>query len=261
MPNDCGNCGNDCDYCCSDCCADDLNGYGTDKIYQPKKPTTSARHIGIEIEFITPLSPKDMGDLLVKEGFEEKVCLKEDGSIDSDENEYGHEVTLLTTEKSFVKDINKLCLVLNEKAEARVDASCGLHIHLDMRNRNKEAAFKNLVKIQDFLYKMQPHSRRRSTFCKPTPINWKDALYEGRYLAINASAYDKFKTIEVRVHSGTTNATKITNWVSLLLRVINKRKPVTKNHQELSSLIKEIKLSSKLRRYIAERIKLFQDVA
>jgi hypothetical protein len=33
---------------------------------------------------------------------------------------------------------------------------------------------------------------------------------------VNPHAYDKYSTLEVRVHSGTLNAAKILNWVSLL---------------------------------------------
>lgn len=263
MPNDCGYCGEDCDQCCSSCCESNSydDGYGgCGDIWKSKKPKTRARHVGIEIEFTSPMRPKDLGELLTREGFEDTVCLKDDGSIDADDG-YGHEIAFLTTEKMFSRDIQKLCDVLNDKAEADVNSSCGLHVHLDMRNRDPKKAFANLAKVQDMLFAMQPRSRRRSTYCRFSPDTWEKTMRENdRYMAINPHSYERFKTIEVRLHAGTTNAKKITNWVELLLRIVRKRGTIKEVHATLSSLSKEVKLRGKLKQYVAERLKAFEGV-
>ena len=47
-----------------------------------------------------------------------------------------------------------------------------------------------------------------------------------RYYMINGTALKKYKTIEVRLHSGTTNFNKIKNWVELLKGIVKSEAPI-----------------------------------
>ena len=260
MPSDCGYCGDDCESCCTDCCEDsggESGGNHHRKIYRDKSPKNANRHIGVEIEFISPKQQHVIAEILEGAGLDDICCLKDDGSVEADDK-YGHELTILTTERTYQADLKKICRVLNSECAADINASCGLHVHLDMRGRVKERAYENLVRAQDILFQMQPLSRRTNTFCKPSPRNFQYTVdNRERYLAINPCAYRRHKTIEVRLHSGTTNAIKITNWVELLLKIVNKRKELAFDLTDLKLFNKEIKVRNKIKRYMIERIRSF----
>jgi hypothetical protein len=146
------------------------------------------------------------------------ISVKHDGSIRFNEDaEVGLEVTCLfrVDDKA---PLERLCALLNEVG-ARVNTSCGLHVHLDCRDLVDKRAVSNraarLGHVLPILSKMMPESRRNNSYCQMAVSDYRGS----RYYAVNKCAYDKFKTIEVRLHSGTTNYSKIANWVDLVFAI------------------------------------------
>lgn len=140
---------------------------------------------------------------------------------DCGSEENGHELCVLIPESKLETIIERVCSVLNDQLDASVNKTCGLHVHLDMRRRKASAAYKRLVNSQEVLRSLVPYSRRKNDFCKPnTTSSLVEALTNGaRYWVINPQSLKKHKTLEVRLHSGTTDATKIINWVKLLSHI------------------------------------------
>jgi hypothetical protein len=62
---------------------------------------------------------------------------------------------------------------------------------------------------------MVPPSRLNNTYCKLSASGYTG----NRYHAINKTALKLFGTIEVRLHSGTTDFNKIANWCELLYSI------------------------------------------
>ena len=120
--------------------------------------------------------------------------------------------------------ITTLCAILKDIG-AKVNTSCGLHVHLDQRNRTPEEVqqtFANFIRAQNLLLSVVPKSRRENHFCKKhRGTDFQSAMYGQRYKIVNASAYRKHKTIEIRLFNGTVNATKIINWVKTLWAIEN----------------------------------------
>jgi hypothetical protein len=52
-------------------------------------------------------------------------------------------------------------------------------------------------------------------------------LYPCRYRKLNIHSYFRHQTLEVRQHSGTTDPTKITNWVRLMARMFDAAEAAT----------------------------------
>jgi hypothetical protein len=137
-----------------------------------------------------------------------------------------------------------------------------MHVHLDMRNRDVNKCFTNLVVAQPILYGVNPKSRSNNKFCQITeqkefkPSGNKDDRYHG----INAEAYNKYQTLEIRIHAGTLNPVKINNWVKLLLCVVNTEK-TRKNHfnedKTFGNFIRYFDVDIELADYIAKRIETF----
>lgn len=245
------------------CCSKSQNDK-IKKIEVDKKPLSTSRHVGVEIEFVSRLSSEDIKIMIAAAELEEHVTLKEDSSLeDHGDFCHTHEICILGTEKTISKLIKKVCGILSENSQ--VNDSCGLHVHLDMRNRNIDKAYANLYASQPLLYSMCPGERYESEFCYPDKqyvrFSKADSEKFERYRGINRASIKKHGTLEVRIHSGTINFDKINNWVKLLIKVadspvknLNKVEPI----MEYKELKKKFKLRGKLEQYVITRIYKFK---
>ena len=121
-----------------------------------------------------------------------------------------------------------------ENADAKITKSCGLHVHIDARRLPIETIRATILKYKRFEGEIDaflPPSRRANNnhYCKSltrvaderitratTMREMQDAFYGDRYYKVNVQSYARHGTIEFRHHSGTVDATKITNWIRFL---------------------------------------------
>lgn len=226
-------------------------------VHTNKSPKTGERYVGIEIEFLSPYPTDVIIAAIIRANLQHHVTLHEDGSVNAPEEEelYGHEVCVLATEKEYKNVLRQVCEMLGQ-LNACINDTCGLHVHLDMRNRKKETAFHNLVTAQSLFYKMLPASRKKNTFCKPVAgKHWRPM--RNRYRSINTLAYRKHRTIEVRMHSGTISYDKIANWVDILLKTVNASK-IEGSLLTINSFAMRVRLPRHLRMYMKQRTALFK---
>lgn len=185
----------------------------------------------------------------IKEKLIKGVDIKEDGSLEHDDSDdfWPVEITILVPQDDFT-NLSRLCSLLKE-LDATVNTSCGLHVHIDARDYDKKQVLKIGEKLESylpFMKNMVSKSRLRSTYCK------LQASSEDRYSAINLTSYSKYKTIEIRLHQGTTDFDKIKNWCLILKNLINRRKC---NFESNNSFIKIF--TPELQEYIKMRMNKF----
>jgi hypothetical protein len=231
------------------------------KVFMPKRPITNERHIAAEIECFGPKTYDDLGIALMRAGLSNYVELKRDGSIRPNTgSQHSYELAVLAPASEFNAAITKISAVLKDN-ECSVNRTCGLHVHLDARAHvgNADKMFSNLVSSQAILYKMQPPSRRANTYCERTESkDLRKELGKGaRYKGINPMSYRKHNTIEVRLHSGTIDAVKIINFVTLLQHIAYSSKEIKRGASTVAGLVKQHELPSGLARYISERVSKF----
>lgn len=135
--------------------------------------------------------------------------------------------------------IEKVCAVLG-RLGARINTTCGLHVHIGARNEQL-GFFKNLItlyeRFQGVIDTTLPVSRRDNTYCRPISIlpahltsarsvadvaraisQTPDASRDGtRYKKLNLKSFWAHGTVEFRHHSGTVEATKVIEWVKLVI--------------------------------------------
>ncbi len=192
------------------------------------------------------------------------VQFKGDGSIDCDTSEYFPiEFTVLML-KDDRKPLERLCKMLNDLG-AEVNKSCGLHVHLDQRDlyiRSDNDYDKQEVTIRanrlgnalGLLASMVPAPRRNNDYC----LLQVSGFSSDRYSAINKTALYKYGTIEIRLHSASTNYKKINNWVSLLL-LLSRTEGVDNMIQDADDLVEAIpEIDENLLSYIVSRVELFK---
>lgn len=135
-----------------------------------------------------------------------------DSSIDS----RGHncEVRMLLNRAAIEPRLQRVLAVLH-KAQFKGNRTCGLHVHLHgahlslaQKHELQTRAMKWLRLLAEFV----PPSRRDNQYCR---LDLSPAqARRSRYAACNICTGAK-QTIEFRLHSATTDLTKITMWVRL----------------------------------------------
>ena len=136
--------------------------------------------------------------------------------------------------KKGMSSLKSLCEALAE-INAKVNRSCGLHIHIGAESMSEEhycRLVRNYQKIEKVIDSFMPTSRRanNSRWCHTLQgidfsacTSKRDiarAMNYDRYFKVNAIAYERHKTIEFRQHSGTTDYEKISNWVMFLAKLV-----------------------------------------
>lgn len=129
--------------------------------------------------------------------------------------------------------LKKVCESLKEIG-ARVNKSCGLHVHIgaaDLTDEQYCNVFKNYHYLQGVIDSFMAPSRRNSRWCRNLDgdeiiycvnrYQIKQACNFDRYLVVNPMAYDRHRTIEFRQHQGSTDFTKIQNWVKFCAKLVD----------------------------------------
>lgn len=245
------------------------------RVFEPKIPKTNDNYVGVEIEFISKGDKYKVAQALADQGVQDFVFLQDDGSLRPEKEDFihAHELCVLAPEK-FINGILKAVMIALDKAECKVNHRCGLHVHLDARNRDRTVMFNNLSKAQRILYAMNPASRVDGTRAdgktkdtiyskriEATDFNEAMEMTAGgdRYWGINVAAFNKHKTIEIRIHSGSTNFTKISNWVTILMAIVNKTVMEDTESAKPETFCERYELDDTLLQYIKERIAKFKD--
>ena len=199
---------------------------------------------------------------------EQCECAREDeegNSIDCEcganetRNHYGREI-VVTFQFGKWEILRNICAELN-KYKATVNKTCGLHVHFDCRHltaRQVTTIGKRVANVVPALKQILPKSRSDNRFCAEPMNTHKNSQGSGRYAFVNLGAYARHQTLEIRGHSGTTDANKIINWIRLLRKVMDTRSAVPIN--TASELIQKFKFESDLAEYVAVRFSKFNKV-
>ena len=203
-----------------------------------------SRRFGVEIEFVG-ITPAVACAALVAAGV---VCREEnyghslpcawkivpDGSIHiSPGMPYGACGELVSPPLSGVEGIEEVRRALRAlvSAGATVNASCGLHVHVDAGDLSASQIASLLRRYSAFqagIDAFMPASRRNSRWAQridPAQIvavesshNLRDtAARLDRYRVINVAAFARHGTLEFRQHSASVNGGKVARWVAFVL--------------------------------------------
>ena len=133
-----------------------------------------------------------------------------------------------------LSELEELRTILDalKAAGARVNKSCGLHVHIDAADLYIGQAvniINNYYYLRHLINCSLPASRTNNRYCQVKNYtelvgrdNWYltlDAFVDAvrdRYVAVNIRAYKRHGTIEFRQHQGSLNFAKIKNWILFL---------------------------------------------
>lgn len=223
--------------------------FQTKRLRLPKRPVDKVDYVGIEVECVTPYDV----DLTPLVPFSKWVDVGADGSINHKSNEIGTEVRICMRRDEVREVLPKIMQAIKSMG-AYVNKSCGLHVHLDQRGNNApEGTFQKLVRSLGLLYTVVPASRRRNKYCKRNRhADFNQAIHGDRYKAINASAFHRHNTIEVRLFGGTLEETKVINWIETLY-AITSGQVVLRCPKTFDTALKYWNLSAENLKWLKER--------
>lgn len=155
-----------------------------------------------------------------------------DGSLTG--NDTQEVVSPVLKGKRGLNSLKSLCDSL-ASVGAKVNRSCGLHVHIGAAAMSDEhycRLVRNYQMLEMAIDSFMPESRRGNNngYCKSLAnlslnhCNTKRDMFEvtaDRYYKVNmAPAYHRHGTIEFRQHSGTTDYEKISHWVMFLAKLV-----------------------------------------
>lgn len=234
-----------------------IDPFNETRALKPTKQIDIGDCVGIEVECYSPLSIATMKQLIADKDIKLKnIKCGSDGSVKAPQGNYTYEFRLITDVNTF-DSLKNLCSFLT-LIKAKVNASCGLHIHLDMRER-KELPAGIVQRLKDalpLLKAMVPQGRVNDFYCGHDISS--NAQSNARYSKINTTAFSKHGTIEIRLHSGTTDFTKISNWVKVCHSIA-----FSKCHHfssdKASQYAEKLNWSKELLEYVTARIEKFKN--
>lgn len=138
---------------------------------------------------------------------------------------------VLTGQKGI--DTVKLVMKTLREVGATISPRCGLHVHVGVSDLDRAGLlrlFRTYHKRQTEIVLTVPKGRRRNGFCKPwtgriDANGTLDRIASDRtqsriwdkYTALNLAPLARIGTVEVRLHGGTLNGTKMETWVQFWL--------------------------------------------
>lgn len=214
---------------------------------QSQTQTSSNRQFGVEIEFynvrpsVLIQALREAGIECEYEGYNHQTRphwkIVRDGSVTSRGTGEGSGLEMVSPILRGSEGLAELAKVMDVMVSvgAKVNSSCGLHVHLDQANMTGNARrnfFLTYVNNQQLMDRLVSASRRagRNSYTNSYRTSeiqsYADRCFDGeaqgnRYYNFNITSFGKYGTYEVRHHQGTLNARKAVNWVKLLLTMNN----------------------------------------
>lgn len=128
----------------------------------------------------------------------------------------------------------KTCLSVLNRAGAKVNVSCGLHVHVGLKGYKPAEIvniYKNYQKLERLIDSFMAPSRRGN--CRwaksileinydnlPTVGALQGRMFNDRYYKVNPMAYNRHQTVEFRQHQGSVDFDKISMWVKFCCKLV-----------------------------------------
>jgi hypothetical protein len=198
------------------------------------QPLGVGRRFGVEIEFFG--ISRDRARLAVSEaGIQLSSGYGHNGSawnLKSDGSVTGSGLELVSPPLSGDDGLEQVKVVLRalRAAGARVDRTCGLHVHHEVRDLGAVGvvrfarSWSNNQELIDWL--VAPSRRDNGGYCRRLDSSDLSAMNRvsagdrsvpcrDRYRVVNVSSYSRYGTVEVRQHQGTLEFRKVEAWIRL----------------------------------------------
>lgn len=220
------------------------------------QPLGDQRRFGVELEFFG-VNRRDVENMIRAElpGW----------SVKSDCSVSGNGLELVSPPlrgQDGLEQTRKACAQL-QALGARVDRSCGLHVHHEARDLGAEGLVRVLEAYaanQSLLnWLVAPSRRGETSYARPvsaTDVAWRrdHGTDRTRYLALNLASFGRHGTVEFRQHQGTLNFRKVEAWIALGQGLMDAALTSTRvNASGVTGLLSQVVADEDARAYLTGR--------
>jgi hypothetical protein len=195
--------------------------------------------LGIELEFVAERD-SDILDWSENDFPKERFhSFKTDGSIqpiaDDEATAYYQEYTCFINGND-PTDWSKVRATLKAITEsgARVNSSCGNHVHIDMRHKSQASYYRVAGRLRSAInawaHRLVPYKRAYNRYC-----GIQNDHQNNRYTAVNTACYNEHRTVEVRLGVATLNYEKLWYWSRFLQFIANSTSSIDTFDEFMSS--------------------------
>jgi hypothetical protein len=209
---------------------------------QVSTSSNTVRQFGVEAEFygITPtaaiIALEAVGITATFEGYTHAVMsnwkIVTDASVTDAGTGRGTGLELVSPILKGEEGLQELAKALDalRNAGAKVNTTCGLHVHIDTLGMNgiqRKNFFNSYVRNQDVMDRLVSVSRRdnrryTARYTTAQANSYAEAIALGndggsRFYTVNICSFQKYGTLEFRQHQGTLSGKKAVAWVKMLL--------------------------------------------
>lgn len=218
--------------------------------YNAPADNSKEKYVGVEIEFSCAWPVEEAMEKLIEEGLAKYTTIGYDG--EPPRGHIGYEWKLLVPQSEINTVLPAMGRLINSIG-GMSNRTCGLHVHLDMRNRNPAKCYNNLVRAQKILFGVAHPRRSQSHWCLPQATADIKAAVKGKSAAINPHLADKKNTIEVRIREGIVDGEDMLRWSRLLIAIAD-NKLMDKDIHNVKDLESNVRLSRYVKEYVKHKI-------
>lgn len=217
------------------------HGRGTRPDSLPAGLDVDGAFVGIELEFVPPLESlepdEDPSSVLTEHPKVFGAEFHHDGSVRAgEEGDYrdfdGYNEAVILLRPPRWARLKRLCRSLLD-AGCTVNATCGVHVHIDVRGYQDRLA--DLGKRVDILVSSLPvlgcfvpanrlRGERADRYCRfgvsPGLGDPSDHYHSYRYWAVNLCSVHRQGTVEVRMHHGSLDYDRVRAWTLLIRHIL-----------------------------------------
>lgn len=215
-----------------------------------KTPSSADNCVGVEIEFSCPVPEEEAMEMIIEANLSKYITIGYDGSPPP--GHVGYEWKVLVSEKEMETVLPAVGRLINSMG-GMSNESCGLHVHLDMRKRNPEKVFNNLVQAQSILFGVADQRRFNGRWSMFQPSPKLKGAQRGKSTGINPHLSATKNTIEVRIREGIVDGDDMVKWAKLLVSIADSGH-LDKTIKTVSDLEANVRLARYVKDYVKERI-------
>jgi len=213
------------------------------------------RTFGVEMEFACKISHNEVVDLLRERlaaighsvhrtGYmhhtdrtnRTRWVVKEDSSIRTEPG-FPYQVEVVSPVlkgEDGIQALFEVCDTITSARVARINTSCGLHVHHGVAQDEVVPVLKAWHATEDTWYGALPESRQHNRFAKRLKVfpldpniqftqirDWKYRHGISRYYGLNLESYWLRGTIEIRCAAGSHEFYKVSNWIAVTQRFVD----------------------------------------